>query len=75
MRYGDCPICGKGILYESAKACSPRCDKERLDRLRGDVPLPEVPVAEDAVEKTPEAKPEASDDDLDPCGWLQEMTN
>ena len=56
QRYGDCPVCGKAIVYLGATACSPKCDSKRL------VPL----------DPEPDPEPEEPELDLkEMCPWLQ----
>jgi len=58
QRYGDCPVCGKAIVYLGATACSPKCDSKRL-----------VPSEPD-----PDPELEVEDPELDlkeVCPWLQ----
>lgn len=57
QRYGDCPVCGKGIKYLGAPTCSPKCDLLRLKKAR-----------EGAQEDTQEG----SQEDEDHFPWLVE---
>lgn len=67
MRYGDCPICGKGILYLKAEACSPKCDNKRLLLLQDEAPFEPPPKPES--KPTPEPEPEPLGNE-DPFPWL-----
>jgi hypothetical protein len=43
MKFGDCPICGKGIIYEGGSYCSPDCWKY-VAVVTGDASTASVPA-------------------------------
>lgn len=56
MRYGDCPICGKGIVYEGGEYCSPDCWSYASPTYPQDRPRKE-PMAEQKPKQPMEAAP------------------
>ena len=50
VRYGNCPVCGKAIVYQSGKYCSPRCEFVDLKRKAEEEELREE-TEDDAIDR------------------------